>query len=119
MRTILILAALALNAPAFAAPYPVSGKWGESTNSDKGAIDCRGKRVIAFNGDQRTDSGGGVPTYRNVSVAPAGAGFSVVDEFTTAQISAGRTSYTLRKVDADRLEMTQQSGPTLRLQRCK
>jgi hypothetical protein len=119
MRTIFVLAALALSAPAFAAPYPVSGKWGESAGSDKGAIDCAGKRVIAFNGDQRTDSNGGVPTYRNVSVTPAGASFSIVDEFTTAQISAGRTSYTLRKIDADRLEMTQQSGPTLRLQRCK
>jgi hypothetical protein len=119
MRTILILTALTLSAPALAAPYPVSGKWGESTSSDKGAIDCTGKRVIAFNGDQRTDSNGGVPTYRNVSVAPAGASFSVVDEFTTAQISSGRTSYTLRRVDADHLEMTQQGGSLLKLRRCK
>jgi hypothetical protein len=119
MRTILILATLAFAAPAFAQSYPVEGKWGESTGTDKGAIDCNGKRVIGFNGDQRTDSKGGVPAYRNRTVEPAGSGYRVTDEFTTGQISNGRTSYTLKQTDADRLEMTQQGGKTLTLQRCK
>ena len=119
MRTILILAALALAAPAFAASYPVSGKWGEITSTDKGAIDCAGKRVIGFNGNQRTDSKGGVPAFRNRSVETAGGGYRVTDEFTTGQIRNGRTTFTLKQIDADRLEMTQQGGKTLMLQRCK
>jgi hypothetical protein len=122
MRTVLILALLAAATavPAHAQNYPVSGRWGESASSEKGAIDCAGKRVVAFNGNQRTDSKGGVPAYRNKSVTPAGtSGFKVVDEFTTGQISAGHTTYTLRQVDADHLEMNLQGGSTLKLQRCK
>ena len=119
MRTILILATLAFSAPAFAQSYPVDGKWGESTSSEKGAIDCNGKRVIGFNGDQRTDSKGGVPAYRNRSVSTSGTGYRVTDEFTTGQIRNGRTSYNLKQIDADHVEMTQQGGPTLKLQRCK
>lgn len=119
MRTILILVTLAFAAPAFAQSYPVDGKWGESTSSEKGAIDCNGKRVIGFNGDQRTDSKGGVPAYRNRTVEAVGSTYRVTDEFTTGQISNGRTSYTLKQTDADRLEMTQQGGKTLTLQRCK
>jgi hypothetical protein len=119
MRTILILAALAFTAPVFAQNYPVSGQWGESNSSDKGAIDCSGKRVIGFNGDQRTDSNGGVPAYRNRSVTKSDNSYRVTDEFTTGQISNGHTDYTLRQTDADHLEMTQQGGSTLKLQRCK
>jgi hypothetical protein len=44
-------------------------------------------RVIAFNGNQRTDSKSGVPAYRNVSVTSSGANYRVSDEFTTGQIS--------------------------------
>ena len=119
MRTILILATLAFAAPALAQSYPVNGNWGESTSTEKGAIDCSGKRVIGFNGDTRTDSKGGVPAYRNRSVTPSGGGYRVIDVFTTGQISNGRTTYTLKQTDADHLEMTQQGGPTLKLQRCK
>jgi hypothetical protein len=118
MRTIL-LATLAFSAPAFAQSYPVSGNWGESTSSEKGAINCSGKRVIGFNGDTRTDSKGGVPAYRNRSVTPSGGGYRVVDVFTTGQISNAHTTYNLKQIDSDRLEMTQQGGPTLKLQRCK
>ena len=55
MRT--VTAALLLSvlvAPALAQTYPVQGRWGQSTNSEKGAIDCVGKRVIEFVGNQRT-----------------------------------------------------------------
>ena len=120
-RTILsamLLAALA--APVFAADYPVSGKWGQSASADKGPIDCGGKRVIDFNGNQRTDSKGGVPAYRNKSVTTEGQSrYRVVDEFTTGQISNAYTSYTLRQIDDDHIEMKMQQGGTLKLQRCK
>jgi hypothetical protein len=110
---------LALTAPACADDYPVSGRWGQSTDTQQGAIDCAGKRVIGFSGNQRTDSNGGVPAYRNRSVSTDGSAYRIVDEFTTGQISDAHTSYTLRKIDNDHLEMTQQGGPTLTLQRCK
>lgn len=111
---------LALAAPALAGDYPVSGKWGQSTSSNKGSIDCTGKRVIAFNGDRRTDSKGGVPAYRNRSVTGDGSSrWRVVDEFTTGQISNGAMGYTLVRTDADHIEMIQQKGGTIRLQRCK
>lgn len=122
MRMVLIpaLLSIALAAPALADSYPVSGRWGESTGSEKGAIDCAGRRVIAFNGNQRTDSKGGVPAYRNVSVRSEGGGFRIVDEFHTGQISNARTTFTLRQTDADRVEMKlQPSGQELKLQRCK
>jgi hypothetical protein len=115
-----LVAALAtLGAPALAGTYPVSGNWGPAVAGKKGAIDCAGKRVIGFNGDQRTDSNGGVPGYRNFSVQSNGSSqYRVVDEFSNGQVHNGRTTYTLRQVDADHIEM-QMQGSTLKLQRCK
>ena len=122
MRTTILTALLvtALAAPALAQSYPVSGKWGESANSEKGPIDCTGnRRVIDFSGNQRTDSNGGVPEYRNKSVQSDGpSSYRVVDEFSNAQVSAGQSEYTLRKVDSDHIVMNQ-SGTALNLQRCK
>jgi len=121
MRSLILSALLvaALSAPALADDYPLSGRWGVTTSSTKGAIDCAGKRVISFNGDQRRDSGG-VPTSRNVSVMPAGeARYRIVDEFSNAQISSGRVIYTLVELDADHIELQLQQGGTLKLQRCK
>ena len=84
----LAIALTALALPALADSYPVDGRWGQSARSDKGAIDCSGKRVITFNGNQRQDSKGGVPAYRNKSVTAEGSSsYRVVDEFTTGQIS--------------------------------
>ncbi len=122
MRSLILSAALlvALAAPALADNYPVSGRWGVSTGTDKGTIDCTGKRVITFNGNQRTDSGGGVPAYRNVSVRSfERVRYSVVDAFTNAQVSDGRVYYTLIKIDADHIALEMQQGGTLTLQRCK
>jgi hypothetical protein len=120
---ITVLSALlltALTAPSQAQVYPVEGKWGQTTSSTKGTIDCNDKRVIEFNGDQRTDSNGGVPAYRNQSVSPEGSSsYRVVDEFSTGQISAGHSTYVLRRVDADHIEMSMQQGDSLKLQRCK
>ena len=115
--TALLLSALAL--PAQAQVYPVEGKWGQSASTEKGTIDCADKRVIEFSGDQRTDSNGGVPAYRNQSVVAEGpSSYRITDEFSTGQISGGHTSYTLRKVDPDHIEMNS-SGSTVTLQRCK
>jgi hypothetical protein len=120
MRKMTLVAMLlgALAMPALADNYPVSGSWGQSTSSEKGPIDCSGIRVITFDGDQRTDSNGGVPAYRNKSVTQAGSGYRVVDQFSNGQVNAGNTSYTLRQVDADHIEMSGQGG-TLKLQRCE
>jgi hypothetical protein len=76
-------------------------------------------RVIAFNENQRTDSHGGVPVFRNKSVSSAGASqYSNVNQFSTGQISNATVSYTLRKIDDDHIEMVTYGG-TLKLQRCK
>jgi hypothetical protein len=122
MRSLVLSAILtmAVCAPALADSYPVSGRWGESTSSQKGPIDCTGKRVIAFTGNQRTDSQGGVPAYRNRSVTPEGSlRYRIVDIFTTGQISSGHTGYTLQQIDADHIEMQLDQGGTLKLRRCK
>lgn len=109
----------ALASPAFADTYPVSGRWGQSSSADKGPIDCTGKRVIAFNGNQRTDTGGGVPAYRNKSVTAQGSSrYRVIDVFTNGQVNNAQVSYTLNIVDDDHVVMSGQTG-TLKLQRCQ
>lgn len=118
LPSVLAAALLGLAGPALAANYPVSGKWGVGAPHSDKPIDCSGLRVIAFNGNQRTDSKSGVPAYRNVSVNASGANYRVSDEFTTGQISNAHVNYTLRVVDAGHVDMTQ-SGATLKLQRCK
>jgi hypothetical protein len=109
-----------LAAPALTQSYPVTGRYGESNSSEKGPIDCTdSRRVIDFNGDQRTDSNGGVPAYRNRSVQSVGqSDYRIVDVFSNGQVSDGQSEYTLRKVDSDRIVMNQ-SGTVLNLQRCK
>ena len=78
----------------------------KARSSEKGPIDCSdSKRVIDFNGDQRTDSNGGVPAYRNQSVVASGpSSYRVIDEFSTGQISAGQTLHAA-KGRSDRIEM--------------
>ena len=106
--------------PARADNYPISGRWGVTASTDKGPIDCAKLRVIAFNGNQRTDSGGGVPAYRNRSVQPAGTRtFRIVDVFTTGQISNAQANFTLTIVETDRAEMNLQPGGMLKLRKCK
>ena len=119
MRTLVVctFALAALATPALADFYPVQGRWGAGQPS-KQPVDCSNLRVIAFNGDQRTDSRGGVPAYRNVSVTASSGGSRVVDEFNTGQIRA-RATFTLRQVDSNNIEMNLQPGGLLKLQRCK
>jgi hypothetical protein len=106
--------------PALADTYPVSGRFGVVQSFTDKPPDCTGKRTIAFNGDQRTDSKGGVPAYRNRSVTANGASaWKVIDIFTTGQISNAQAVYTLRAVKDGQLEMNMQPGGMIRLQKCK
>ena len=115
-----LLAACCLAQTAMAGSYPVSGQWGENNDSKQGRIDCAGRRIVDFKGEERTDTGGGVPAYRNQSVSTEGAtAYRVTDVFTNGQINNAQVNYTLRKVDDDRIELQMQSGSTLKLQRCK
>ncbi|HWK95123.1 MAG TPA: hypothetical protein VNR39_06850 [Pseudolabrys sp.] len=108
---------LAVNAQA--ANYPITGHWGVTASSEKGPVDCSRLRVIAFNGNQRTDSGGGVPAFRNQSIQQNGSNtFRIVDEFSTGQISNGQAKYTLKIVEPDRVEINQQPGGLLKLRKC-
>lgn len=123
MRTTILTAMLmaALAAQASAATYPVSGRWGESADRTQGKIDCAGKRVIAFSGEQHTDTEGGVRDFRNRSVTADGPSqYRIVDEFSNGLISDGHISYTLRQIDADHIVLRFQSGGgSVKLQRCK
>jgi len=122
MRKIMVSALLlsVVSAPVQAQVYPVQGRWGQSSSTEQGVIDCAGRRVIEFTGNQRTDSNGGVPAYRNQSVTSEGpSSYRIVDEFSTGQISAGHTTYGLRKIDADHIEMNLQDGGSVKLQRCR
>lgn len=115
---ILAFAIVAFAAPAQADDYPVSGKWTYDSSTDEGpAPDC-GSRYMSFEGDQRRDTGGGVPGYRNFSVEENGSSYNIVDEFSTGQMNA-RANYTLRKVDNDRIELNLKPGGTVKLRRCE
>ena len=118
IRILAVLALTAAPGAALAQSYPVSGKWTYENASAKGpAKDC-GKRYMTFQSPQRFDTGGGVPNYRNISVDNVGGDtYRIVDEFNTGQIHA-RSSYTLRKVDPDHIEL-QVSGHTIALRRCE
>ncbi len=120
---IIKIAALALTAcclagAASAADYPVSGKWGQDSSSDKGPVDCTGKRTIDFQGARRFDSGGGVPDLRAIQVQQRGQNeYRIVEEFRTGQIN-GRNTVDLRRIDADHVELTMKGG-SLKLRPCK
>jgi hypothetical protein len=119
-RTTALILVLTLSAPALADDYPVQGKWGVSNSTSKGPIDCTGKRIIDFRGNQRIDTGGGVPSYHNGSVVSDGSsGFRIVDQFSNGQVHAGTTTYHLRQSDDDHVTLDMQKGGTLKLARCK
>jgi hypothetical protein len=114
----ILLTATCLATPAFAITYPVSGRWGLSSETEPGPIDCEGKRVIRFDPYRRFDSGGGVPDYRVIDlINEADTNFRITEEFHTGQIKA-RISYVLRLIDPDRIELAMARGGTLKLKRC-
>lgn len=117
-KFIATLLACCLATPAFAVSYPVSGRWGQSSDPKPGPVDCAGKRVVRFDGERRFDSGGGVPDYRVKEITRQGStAYRVTEEFNTGQVKA-RINYTLRLVDSDRLELAMSPGGTLKLRRC-
>lgn len=107
-----------LAAPAFAASYPIAGKWTyDKPSAEKAARSC-GARYMEFQGARRTDTGGSVPEFRNFSVSGSIPTWRVVDEFFTVQIR-GRVAYTLRLIDADHIELRPgDSGKRIILRRC-
>ncbi len=109
---------LVLTAPAFAITYPVSGRWGQSNETKPGPIDCAGKRVIQFDPYRRFDSNGGIPDYRIIDLIENGTNFRVTEEFNTGQIN-GRTKWTLRILDPDRIALDLERDGTLTLKRCQ
>ena len=116
--SLVLLTATCLASPALAITYPVSGRWGLSTETEPGPIDCEGKRVIRFETERRFDSGGGVPDYRVIDlINEADTNFRITEEFNTGQIRA-QISYTLRLIDSDRIELAMSRGGTLKLKRC-
>ncbi len=115
----ILLAATCLATPALAFTYPVSGRWGLSTETEPGPIDCDGKRVIRFDEQRRFDSGGGVPDYRVIDlVNEADTNFLITEEFNTGQIRA-KIRFTMRLIDPDRIELAMSPGGTLSLKRCQ
>src|SRR3954452_19916692 len=110
----ILLLAPSLATPALAITYPVSGSWTLSTESRPGAVDCTGQRVIRFDPFRRFDSGGGVPDYRVIDLVHEGnTAFRITEEFNTGQINA-QLNYTLRLIDADRIELVMAAGGTLK-----
>jgi hypothetical protein len=109
----------AMTAGAAAASYPVSGTWTYDNATAEGPAKECGKRYMNFAGNQRFDTGGGVPSYRNFSVTAEGSStFRIVDEFATGQMNA-RSTYTLRILDQDHIELHLPAGNhTIRLRRC-
>lgn len=106
-----------LAAPAFAASYPIGGKWTyDNPTAEKAAPTC-GRRYMEFQGAQRFDTGGGVAGYRNVSVSGSTPTWRVVDEFFTVQIR-GRVTYTLHLIDSAHIELRLDNGRRIMLRRC-
>jgi hypothetical protein len=116
---IIALTAASLATPAFASSYPVSGRWGLSTESKPGPIDCTDKRVISFDSPRRFDNGGGVADYRVIDIVrESNTAFRMTEEFNTGQIVNARLRSTLRLIDPDRIELALERGGTLKLKRC-
>ena len=106
-----------LAAPAFAASYPISGKWTyDDPSAEKAAPSCRA-RYMEFRGAQRFDTEGGVPAFRNFYVSGSTPTWRVVDEFFNVQIR-GRVTYTLHLIDADHIELLGDGGKRIMLRRC-
>jgi hypothetical protein len=118
--SLVLLLAVAGATPVLAAAYPVQGKWGQSTSTDKNPVDCTALRTVDFRGERRFDSGGGVPDFRAISVEQRGQNsWRVVEEFRTGQITA-RNLLTLRRAsEPDRVALEPVHGGAIRLRKCK
>jgi hypothetical protein len=116
---VLILGGIAARGDtAFAAAYPVAGKWAYERSASQ-ADDCKAGPFMEFKGDRRFDTGGGAPDYRNLTLAKTGSSlYQGVDLFFTGAIR-GKVSYTLHLIDAEHIEIRFTAGGKLiKLRRC-
>lgn len=118
LRLIAAAAGIVTGTAALAADYPISGKWTYDNPKAEGPAEDCGLRYMSFEGNQRRDTGGSVPAFRNFSVDQIGnTRYRVVDMFDSGMINA-RQTYTLRLVDGDHIEIALQAGPVIALRRC-
>jgi len=111
---------LAGAAPAFAASYPVQGKWGESISTSQEPVDCTHLRTVDFRGERRFVTGGGVPDFRAVSVERQGENaWRIVEEFRTGQINARNQLRLRRMSEPERVELKLARGGTVTLRKCR
>jgi hypothetical protein len=117
----LTAALLVLALPAFAAEYPVQGVFAVTGQQSERELDCKDSRRIAFRGDQRTDTGGGVSAFHNRSITRVDDHtFDIIDEFSNGLIYNAKAPYRLVIIDRDRLELILwPDGKRLRLRRCR
>jgi hypothetical protein len=116
----MIALAGATGSAAAADAYPISGRWTYADASASGpAPECR-KPTMEFRSPERLDSGGGVPSYRNLRVEQTSpTTYRVVDEFFNVMIR-GRVSYTLLIRDKDHLRIDyDKGGKSVALRRCE
>ena len=115
------IAALAVTfaAPAHADVYPVSGRWTYENASAAGPATSCGSRYMEFSGQQRIDTGGGVPGYRNARVAMVNSQlFLLTDQFNNGQMR-GREEYSLSLIDEDHIQLRIKiGGKSILLRRC-
>ncbi len=118
IRLLVTLLAFGPIASAWAAAYPVTGKWAYDPSASPEQA-CRNGPFMEFDGDRRFDSGGNVPDYRNLTISRTGPSlYRVTDLFFTGPIR-GKVTYTLHLVDADHVEMRSTlGGKLIRLRRC-
>jgi hypothetical protein len=103
---------------AFAATYPVTGKWAYDRGGEPEEA-CRKGPTMEFRGERRFDTGGGVPEYRNQTISRIdSASYRIVDQFFNGQ-TRGKVNYALKIIDDDHLELyLSPSGKTIKLLRC-
>ena len=107
-------------APGYAAIYPLTGKWAYDSSSGSGPVNCGSRSTIEFAGNRRFETGGvAPPDYRNVSVEQRTDGsYRIVDRFFNG-MQDGKVVYTLRRLDADRIEIRHEmGGATFTLRAC-
>ena len=118
LRLVTAAAGVLIAGAASADTYPISGKWTyDNPGADGPAKNC-GARYMSFEGNQRRDTGGSVPAFRNFKIEQTGnAQYRVTDQFDNAMINA-RQVYTLHILDNDHIKLDMVTGPTIALRRC-
>jgi hypothetical protein len=119
LTTLLAFGAVAaVSSLAHADTYPVSGTWTYERANQAGASKDCGQKIMRFDGNIRHDTGTSVPDYRNRSLTQDGEDtWHVIDDFYNL-LQRGRVSYSLRRIDADHIELQFDRGGSSLLRRC-